>query len=497
MKKKRLIVALLASVMCMAVTHAAEPWKVATANVGTNSVYRYVDKGGLSSVKDYRTMAPLNASSDDAVDCQVIHTSAYGQLGELLGEHIYTVDSLVVYGPVDSSDIEVMWRASFEGKLKVIDLENATVKDGRISDDAFWHVEVQLEPSGEYIDCIYLRKIILPENVVEIGNRAFAYAINLEYINFPTSLRRIGESAFAECIRFKVDPVVFPEGMEKISTFLFLDCEELTGEIVLPSTIKTIGTGAFFQSKITSINLPEGLTTIGDAAFYACRLKEVCIPESCQNIEGSSTFQLNLTLEKLHLPEGLEYIPSSFCNNCRELRDIKIPSTVKVIRNYAFWQCVSLKSIELPECLESIDFYSLYYLAALEQIRFPSTLRFIGRDSCKYWQTIKEIYCEAIEPPVCEENGQTPFGAYGTGGWSTPQDTPVYVPIGSAELYRNAWGWDYFTNFIETDFSGIEDCVISKDDARNAIYDLQGRKVSQPLPGRVYIQNGKKMVLSE
>ena len=54
----------------------------------------------------------------------------------------------------------------------------------------------------------------------------------------------------------------------------------------------------------------------------------------------------------------------------------------------------------------------------------------------------------AAEPPVCKVNmnsGATPFYP------GTPNDIPVYVPTGTAEKYRNAKGWDYFTNFIETD----------------------------------------------
>ena len=41
--------------------------------------------------------------------------------------------------------------------------------------------------------------------------------------------------------------------------------------------------------------------------------------------------------------------------------------------------------------------------------------------------------------------GDGPFGG------STPSDIPVYVPIGSGEKYREAFGWNYFTNIIETD----------------------------------------------
>ncbi len=79
----------------------------------------------------------------------------------------------------------------------------------------------------------------------------------------------------------------------------------------------------------------------------------------------------------------------------------------------------------------------------------------------------------------------------------TPQNTPVYVPVGSADLYRNAWGWSYFTNFIETDefpSAGINDVEFSEKIQDNCTYDLFGRKVETPVSGNIYIRNGKKIL---
>ncbi|MDE7376503.1 MAG: leucine-rich repeat domain-containing protein, partial [Muribaculaceae bacterium] len=473
------------------------PWRIATAAAGTDSAYRYVDNGCLASVKDYRTMAPLNASSDDDMDCQVIHTSAYGQLGELLGEHLLTVDSLVVYGPVDSTDIEVMWRASFEGQLKFLNLENATVKGRRIPDKAFWHQSEQLSPSGEYIYCIKLRRMILPNDVEEIGEGVFSWAVNLEYINFPDSLKSIDRYAFSYCRSFKADPVVFPEGMETIGSLVFLDCWSFTGKVVLPSTLKTLGLGAFFSSKITECIFSEGLEEVGDAAFYGTRLKEAILPNSIQTFVGSDHFAVNYELEKIRFPEGVTTIPKGFVDACIELTEFIMPNSVEEIGSGAFHMCDALEELQLSSNLKSLDSEALASCRGLKTISFPATLETLGAKSCDGWH-VESIYCEAPVPPVClyreASPDHTPFGKYVEG---SANGIPVYVPVGSAELYRNAWGWNYFTNFIEMEFSGVEDCVIEKDDTHSALYDLQGRKVSQPISGRVYIQNGKKVVLSE
>ena len=98
----------------------------------------------------------------------------------------------------------------------------------------------------------------------------------------------------------------------------------------------------------------------------------------------------------------------------------------------------------------------------------------------------------ASEPPVCEEStlnpGNSPFGKYNSDFYlSTPNDIPIYVPVGTAEKYHNAWGWDYFTNFIETDdfpTTGVDNITISPQKGEQ-IYDLSGKKVTSIENGRI------------
>ena len=234
-----------------------------------------------------------------------------------VANNIYNVDSLVVRGSINDTDIHTLWEASFKGRLSIINLENAEIENGIIPEDAFWHQKEQLDPSWEFINTIHLRRIILPYGV-----------------------KRIEEGAFSDC-------------------------------------------------------------------------------------------------------------------------------------------------------------------DSLEQIIFPATLNLLGQECCSYMPGLKRIYCMASEPHVCEEStlnpGNSPFGKYNSDFYlRTPNDIPIYVPIGAAEKYRNAWGWDYFTNFIETDDfpTSIHNVTTEHYDSKNCVYDLMGRKVINPQKGQVYIKNGKKTLFA-
>lgn len=450
----------------------------------------------------YSINTPTSTEDDhDFVGLDI--TSKAGNLAGALGDNIYNVDSLVVRGTVDAADIRTLWDASFKGRLSVINLENAEIENGIVPEDAFWHQNEQLDPSGEFINTIHIRRIILPDGVKRIEEGAFMYCINLEEINIPSSLQYLGTYAFSDCVSLKTDPLIFPEGFERFGQLVFSDCSSLTGKVVLPSTIKEIDDGAFFRSKITSINLPEGLERIGLAAFYACRLEDIWIPNSCQDLSSPTLFQQNYFLKRIHLPEGLDRIPNSFASACFKLQEVNIPSSVKSIGKTAFQQCHSLKKIELPNGLETIEKDAFWHCDSLEQIVFPATLKMLGQESCSYIPELKRIYCMASEPPVCEEStlnpGDTPFGDYDpVHNLSTPNDIPVYVPVGTAEKYRKAWGWDRFTNFIETDDfpTAIHNVTIEHSNSNNRIYDLNGREVINPQKGQVYIKNGKKTLFA-
>ena len=80
-------------------------------------------------------------------------------------------------------------------------------------------------------------------------------------------------------------------------------------------------------------------------------------------------------------------------------------------------------------------------------------------------------------PPKCLGGEEySPFA-------DTPSSTPVYVPKGSAEAYRNAPGWNHFTTFYETDDFPVTAISVPETDVRgeNArMNDLNGRKLTAP-----------------
>ena len=354
------------------------------------------------------------------------HVSKYGELEQVLGEKWDKIDSLIVHGPINEADFTTMWKCSFEGKLTVLNLEHAQVENNKIPTRALYKVEKQaVDDPRAYQGVIYLplRRIILPESIQEIGDFAFS-RMEIKQINIPKSLRKFGRSSFSNCHWLSTNPLVIPEGVTSIPPQCFINCQCFK-ELVLPSTLNTIKELAFYNTRVEKVNFPEGLEHIKAAAFYGCDLIEAILPGTLKEL-SDGTFSMCPKLKEIKIAEGITKIPFDFVSYCQSLEKVNIPKSVTVIEDDAFSTC------------------------SLDSIVFPATIEYIGKGAFKDLKNLKKIYSMSPMPPVCYYDPMVNFGDESFGG-STPSDIPVYVPIGSGEKYREAFGWNYFTNIIETD----------------------------------------------
>ena len=368
------------------------------------------------------------------------NVSKYGELEQVLGDKWDKFDSLIVHGPINKADFKTIVRCATDGSMQVVNLQYAQIENNKIPNSGF--VDWGWQKPGYHLG---IRRIILPDNITEFGEYAF-YGLTLETINIPSSLRKLGKNCFDENRWLSVNPLIIPEGVTEIPTQCFQFCYKLK-KVVLPSTIKTIGIFAFFDSSVDDMNFPEGLDSIGYLSMHGTRLTEVVLPKTIRTI-GYKTFASNFKLKKVVLPEGLTEIPDNLCSSCIELEKIVIPESVIKINTEAFSACLKLKT-NLPPKLKWIG-SDAFSSSGLDSIVFPATMEYIGKEAFQDLTKLKKIYSMSPIPPVCYYNTMVNFGD-GPFGGSTPSDIPVYVPIGSGEKYREAFGWNYFTNIIETD----------------------------------------------
>ena len=94
------------------------------------------------------------------------------------------------------------------------------------------------------MDCASLERIVIPESVTSIGDRAFWNCTSLQQVTFAgtSRLKSIGEDAFDDCTA--LESIVIPDGVTEIKVGAFWSCSSLKS-IVIPESVVAIGAYAF------------------------------------------------------------------------------------------------------------------------------------------------------------------------------------------------------------------------------------------------------------
>ena len=139
-----------------------------------------------------------------------------------------------------------------------------------------------------FYGCNYLETVTFTadNDINEIPKAAFELTVGLKKIEIPSSVKKIGDSAFDLST---VSEIKFNEGLETIGNLAFNTWGSFE-KITLPSTVKSIGEECFNSYKPYLIELNDGLERVGKQAFI-CKFanQSVKIPASVTEI-GEKAF---------------------------------------------------------------------------------------------------------------------------------------------------------------------------------------------------------------
>lgn len=199
--------------------------------------------------------------------------------------------------------------------------------------------------------------------VTEVKREAFRSCDKILSITIPNSLTKIGYEAFAYC--YNLISVKIGSGINEFDTGLFSYCDNLESlkvdrdnkkfhslyDCIIETESKTLVQGC----KNSVIPSDGSVVKIGNGAFNECReLKSIVIPDTIKEI-GASAFEECSKLENIYIGNSVETIGDSAFYLCEELKEIKIPDSVIEIGMNAFAICSSVKSIYLGKNVTHIS----------------------------------------------------------------------------------------------------------------------------------------------
>ena len=161
------------------------------------------------------------------------------------------------------------------------------------------------------------------------------------------------QSRFKETVAFTVDSAnafLCAEGgvlFNKDKTRLIKYPKMKTGtDYTVPDSVKTIGPYAFYKVDLTTLNLPEGkaLTTVEDEGISNCaQLANVNIPSTLRNLGTGFLFESKIT--SAVIPEGVEYLRHSSLGWCPNLTRVEFPASFKGTISSILYRCPALTEV--------------------------------------------------------------------------------------------------------------------------------------------------------
>ena len=210
---------------------------------------------------------------------------------------------------------------------------------------------------GDYafFHCTSLTDITIPNSVTSIGQDAFFYCTSLTNVMIPDSVTNIGVEAFTICSSLNAITVdALNPFYSSVGGVLFNECQTtlveypggLGGSYTIPSTVTSIGSGAFYYcTSLTNITIPNDIISIGDGAFESCfSLTDITIPNSVISI-GSGAFSYCISLTNVIIPDSVTSLGDEAFYNCTSLTSVIVPNSVTSLGDFTFRYCTSLSGL--------------------------------------------------------------------------------------------------------------------------------------------------------
>ena len=210
-------------------------------------------------------------------------------------------------------------------------------------------------------DCQYLTCMFLDDGITTIGDHAFYADEYLSAINMPRNLELIDQYAFYGCDTLTFVRAGACSRLRRIEDHAFYSCTTLA-ELRLPNGLTYIGPWAFAWDRIlgqedTTLGLPSSLQTIGTGAFaFVNHHKNLNIPANVTSI-GDYAFMCDYYINNLTFSPGdkpLTIGKAAFAGD-NHMKTVDLSNRVAQINKCAFAGCELLEEVYFGDKIDTIQ----------------------------------------------------------------------------------------------------------------------------------------------
>ncbi|HZK55058.1 MAG TPA: leucine-rich repeat protein [Desulfosporosinus sp.] len=226
-----------------------------------------------------------------------------------------------------------------------------------------------------------LKKVTLPESLIEIGGSAFGNCNNLNEINIPSNVTQVGSFAFENCTSLK--SVILPDSVTHIQDGAFYGCAGLE-HLAISRNVQQINNDAFSGcTNITQLEIPSKGPQLQGYSYANIQKLTLLDSPSSMNVVSNT-----IDAEEIIIEDGFTEIDSSSFRNLARLKKISFPSSIRRIGSDSFENCSNLEELVFPNGLISIG-SAFKNCSKLSAVSIPGSVESIGAfDGCESLDTI-------------------------------------------------------------------------------------------------------------
>ncbi|MCR5484539.1 MAG: leucine-rich repeat protein [Clostridiales bacterium] len=273
--------------------------------------------------------------------------------------------------------------------------------------------ETNSSPWNKYVQAV--RTVVIDTGVTGIGDYTFCFCKNLYRLLIADTVKTIGDHAFEGCDVLTDASIAPGSRLKTIGTYAFKGCSSMS-EFDIPEGVTEIGDFAFYFSGVEYLLIPKTVKTIGTGALAACgALKgNMGYIGACKAIvaaddspyfksEDGALYTKDMSVliavptaveERFAVPDSVSKIVYGAFSVCTKLYEISMTDSVLVIENGTFGYCTNLRKIKLPYHITKIDDNMFKGCENLQEITFSKSVKTIGVNAFDGCVKLGKVYYE-------------------------------------------------------------------------------------------------------
>lgn len=239
--------------------------------------------------------------------------------------------------------------------------------------------------SGLFWDNQDIEEVQMPESLLDFGGDTFYNCRNLRKVNIPANVRQLGNNPFAGCPKLHIsceskhfelkNGVLF----SKDGVLIYYPIERTEKTYEIPYKTRIIGKHAFFLcDSLELVTIPSSITHMENNPFSGCSHLKLINRSPRYVIQDDVIYNKN----KTQVVGALNSIDT----DC-----LALPETVTTICRNSFWNCRGLRKIVFPKSLRTIGYNPFIGCTNIEFVSHSENYHVI--DGVLYSKDLKTLIC--------------------------------------------------------------------------------------------------------